>query len=183
MSVAGREICRDLAVDTQQFLPVSLAKGWHPVEIAFEPRGVPRLEILMGGDRVLAAPRARHASLARFPREPKVEGATKGKPIAVPAEGLVLSWSRSVSKLGGVTLFPAAKSKTFPTSWTVEVSSGRNRWKAVKNAVVHVPAAAKKRPVAFVEITFKSTRAKKLRVRPGTPGAVTLSRVDVLRAK
>jgi hypothetical protein len=84
-----------------------------------------------------------------------------------------------VRDLSAVTVFPPPGVEKFPVEWIVETSSGRGRFRPVKDATVLVCAGVKDVP-AWVEVSFKAVRAKEVRVRPEPKEAVKLARVEVL---
>jgi hypothetical protein len=61
----------------------------------------------------------------------------------------------------------------------VEVSSGRNKWKEVKDVSRLIGQGPKAVP-QWVELTFKPLKTKAIRVRPKNGKATTLGKVEVL---
>jgi hypothetical protein len=182
--VAGEMLVRSADVGGSLQCELSLAAGWHPVQLEFEADGGGQLELLIGGDRVLAAPSLRHHHFPALKTAPQVVGTEKGKPITVPAEGLVLEWKRTARDVAAVVIVPKPKGEEpFPREWVVEYTTSR-KYTPVKDLAVLV-ARPKVKPKkgaeipAFVELSFKPTKVKRIRIRPAA-GSATLESVQAL---
>lgn len=153
--------------------------GWHPIRIRVDEAGAPNLTVLHSGAALCAPPRLRHAGYEALDAPPAPAGAAAKQPIAVPGEGLELTGSKTVRNISAIVLTPPAKAEAFPQDWIVEVSSGRNKWKLVKNVTVLVGPGAEAVPL-WIELSFRPLRARMLRVRPKDGKATSLGKVEVL---
>jgi len=177
----------DGEVGGRKYIALARDKGWHRVGIDLKSKAKPNLELMLGGDCVLAPLKLSHASAPRLKQQGKVskalasllDGKRGGDGVAV--DEIALSLKRA-TKVGAVTLFPGAKAAAFPSTWTVEISTGYGKWKTVKDLralAARPPRTAKDKPEIplFVELRFVPIRAKKLRLR--LKGKVPVAEVEV----
>jgi hypothetical protein len=163
---------------------LSLVKGWHLIRID----GQTPLQVMLGGEQALAPPRFQHATfqaLLKPPEAPKgletlVDGNRAQPGIAVPPEGLILSFKAAARDVAAVTLFPG--DGPLPVAWTVETTNG-SKWLPVKDlraVVARGAAPAKDKPEVpvFIELSFVPVTAKKVRLTVKEPA--TLAEVEVL---
>lgn len=181
---AERDGFYELVVTGKPAEALSLAKGWHPIRI----EGEAPLSAMLGGEQALAPPRFQHATFGALPKPPEapkgfetVVDGNRGQPgVAVPAEGLVLSFRAAAKDVAAITLFPG--NGPLPAGWTVETTTG-SKWLAVKDLCVVVarsPAPVKDQPEVpvFIELSFAPVTAKKVRLT--VKEAATLAEVEVL---
>ncbi|MHC4953805.1 MAG: hypothetical protein ACYTGZ_07935 [Planctomycetota bacterium] len=177
--VAGRELCKAKTVAGQIHLPAPLAKGWHALEIEYEPRGLPDLELYLAGDQV-AAPPSLGRPLASTPTTDWAKGEwAKGK-----KGGFVVTRKKRAAsaKVRALAVLPE-KGAVLPKEWTVEWKKGRS-WKAVEGLVVVVVPPSRKaprpkkgekpKPLAplAVEFRFKPVKTKQIRLVPKSAASV-----------
>jgi len=181
---APRDGLYELSVTGKPVEALALAKGWHPIRI----EGAAPVSVLLGGEQPLDTPRFEHETFDALPKAPEapkglealVDGNRGGDGVAVPSDGLILSFKATMRDLAAVTLFPGKGA--LPTDWTVEVTTG-SKWLPVKDlrVVVARPASVPKGQAEvpqFVEIWFAPVAAKKLRLT--VKEAATLAEVEVL---
>jgi len=177
----------------QQFLPLALEKGWYPLSIELESESRPHLELMLGGDQVLAPLHVQHFSFPALNEQPTapakfaslLDGKRDDQGASVGPEGLVLSWKRPAKGLAAVTIFPAKGAKAFALDWSLETSTGYGKFKPVKElqrVVAPPPRTTKDQPPVplFVEFSFKPVRAKKLRL--SLKGQAQVAELEVLGA-
>ncbi len=179
LEVAGKVLCEELPLDRLRAFAFRQTVGWHPIRIRVSEAGAPNLTMFQSGETVCAPPRLRHASHMALKAPPAPAGTEPKKPIPVPGEGLELTGRRTVRNISAIVLTPPAKAEKFPMDWIVEVSSGRRKWKPVKNVTVLVGPGPKAAPL-WIELSFKPMRAKTLRVRPKDGKSTSLSKIEVL---
>lgn len=143
ISVSGRELCQNSPALPALFVATRFEQGWHRLEI--ESAGA--LELLLGGDRVLA-PLTVHAAARRLhKRQPTFVGDLKS--------GLTVTWKRAAA---GIVALSIRGKRGSAKSFTVESALGR-KFKPVKDFTVLNAGR-------FVEIAFKKpVRAKSFRIR------------------
>ncbi|MHC4224460.1 MAG: hypothetical protein ACYSUN_10765, partial [Planctomycetota bacterium] len=178
LEVDGTAICTDVALGDLLYFPVALAEGWHTLRIDLKPRGVPHLEVHLGGAQVLAPLKLRHWSHPALKKQPELE--RKKDLVEVPADGLVIAWKRTQRDIAALTLFPGGKE--FPKEWEVETTTGSGKFKPVEE-LKQLAAPMSKGPPAFVELSFKPVRAKKIRIRPKGEKGTALKDLVVLGKK
>ncbi|MHC4817202.1 MAG: TPR end-of-group domain-containing protein [Planctomycetota bacterium] len=177
----------------QHFLPLALEKGWYPLSIELESESRPHLELMLGGDQVLAPLHVQHFSFPALktpPTAPRefaalLDGKRDDPGANVGPEGLVLSWKRPAKGLAAVTIFPAKGAREFALDWSLETSTGYGKFKPVKDlqrVVAPPPRTAKDQPSVplFLEFSFKPVRAKKLRL--SLKGQAQVAELEVLGA-
>jgi len=175
MRIDGHELCKDVPLDQQAYIPVSLAKGWHALEVDYAARGLPRLEVLVTGDQRAAAPRIGRL-LPKDAQSPKWK--TLGKGV------LELTWKKTPKKgVKAIALIPE-KGATLPTEWTVEWRRGKvGRFKKIAAQVVVAPANTKpprpkkgEKPKKIgplaIELLFERVKGRQIRLIPKTPAKV-----------
>ncbi|MEE8106028.1 MAG: hypothetical protein V3T86_10885 [Planctomycetota bacterium] len=203
VTLAGKSLLRDHAVDGQIFVPLHLKAGWYPIRIDLRPEGPANLVALLGGERVTAPLRTQHAAgkplkikpSAGSGQEALVDGKQGGAGVAVAAKGVTLSWKRAQKGIGTVALFPThakAGNAAFPKRFQVEWNKG-GKWVPVKGLQIAVargpnrPPKSKDKKVKvheapqLVKLTFEPVRTTKLRVRP-EGGTAPLQEIEVYQA-
>ena len=179
--IDGAEVCKDAALDRQAYVPVSLLKGWHALEIEYTARGLAQLEVLVTGDQRAAAPRI--GRLLPDVDSPSIKVLDKGV--------LELTWKKTPKKgIEALGVIPE-KGASLPTGWTVEWRRGKfGKFKKLDATVVVAPAdkkaprpkkgqKAKKPGPLAVELLFKRIKGKQVRLIPKSP--VKVARVVVTR--
>lgn len=177
----------------QRYLPFAVEKGWYPLSIELESASRPQLELMLGGDQVLAPLHVEHFSFPALKKPPTapaafaalLDGKRDDSGANVGPEGLVLSWKRPEKGLAAVTIFPAEGSQAFPLEWSFETSTGYGKFRPVKDlrrVVAPPPRTPKGRAATplFLEFSFRPVRAKKLRV--SLKGHAQVSELEVLGA-
>ncbi|MHC4932423.1 MAG: hypothetical protein ACYTGV_09570 [Planctomycetota bacterium] len=178
LSVDGLALCEDVTLGDLLYVPVALAKGWHTLRIGLKPRGVPHLEVHLGGAQVLAPLKLRHWSYPALKKQPEL--AREKNLIQVPEDGLVITWKRTQRDIAALTLYPGGKE--FPKVWEVETSTGSGKFKPVAE-LKQLAGRVSKGPPSFLELSFRPVRAKKIRIRPGGKKGTTLKDLVVLGKK
>ena len=177
----------------QQYVPFALEKGWYPISIELESESRPHLELMLGGDQVLAPLHVQHVTFPAVKTPPTapaafaalLDGKRVDPGVAVGPDGLVLSWKRPTKGLAAVTIYPGKGAAGFPLEWSVETTTGYGKFKPVKDlerVVAYPPKTLKdqaKIPL-FVEFSFKPVRAKKLRL--SLKGQALVAELEVLGA-
>ncbi len=170
--VAGRQLCKDASLARQIYLPVSLAAGWHTMEIDYAPAaGRPDLELLVTGPQVGAPPRIGRA----LPTSPQPT-------MKTDKDGaLVATWKRRPRKpITAITLLPVAGTKAKRLDgWKLEWrTSTRGKWKplTVTHELVAPPSRRppkpkkgekpQKLPPQSLELIIPPTKPKQLRLLP-----------------
>ncbi len=177
----------------QRYVPFAVEQGWYPLSIELESASRPHLELMLGGDQVLAPPHVKHFTFPALKKPPTapaafgalVDGKRDDPGAKVGPEGLVLSWKRPEKGLAAVTIFPAKGAGEFPLEWTFETSTGYGKFRPVKDlrrVVAHPPRTPKGQAATplFLEFSFRPVRAKKLRV--SLKGHAQVSELEVLGA-
>jgi hypothetical protein len=182
---APRDGLYELVVTGKPAECLSLAKGWHRVRV----EGQAPVSVLLGGEQPLEAPAFEHATFAALPKPPEapkgletlLDGNRSQPGVAVPSDGLILSFKTSTRDVAAVTLFPG--NGPLPTEWTVETTTG-SKWLPVKDLCVVAarapapPPKGKPDVPVFVEVSFAPVTARKIRLTVKEPA--TLAEVEVL---
>jgi len=177
----------------QQYLPFALEKGRYPLWIELESKSRPHLELMLGGDQVLAPLHVQHVTFPAVKTPPTapaafaalLDGKRGDSGVAVGPDGLVLSWKRPTKGLAAVTIYPGKGAASFPLEWSIETTTGYGKFKPVKDlerVVAYPPKTPKEKAKIplFVEFSFKPVRAKKLRL--SLKGQAIVAELEVLGA-
>jgi len=153
--------------------------GWRPVlagpgtrlELVYEPKGKPRLELFVNGDVVLRPARFVHAGDPPTKRAPELDeklldGKREGQEVPVPEDGLAIEWRRTERRVISVTLF----GEKLPAQWTLAATTGRRPREVDDVTVIRGPG--------FVQLRLPRDRSvKRMLVTP--KGAAKLAEVVV----
>ncbi|MDH3592924.1 MAG: tetratricopeptide repeat protein, partial [Planctomycetota bacterium] len=93
---------------------VTKGTDWWPLTLKWQPKGNSKLEILLGGSQPLAPaplfseapPALKRAPVVDKAFEPLIDQKRDGEGVAIPAEGLVLTWKTAARGVANVVLFP-----------------------------------------------------------------------------
>jgi tetratricopeptide (TPR) repeat protein len=163
--IAGRTLLEDADLSVEQYAALCVPEGWHPIWLDLRPEGVPDLRAAIVGQRPHGPVRFCHAARPRAAEQPAVEGTKAGEVLAAGEGGFVLCWSRAAEDFSALLLVPDPQADGFPTGWIVEVPDQEQGWKAIEDVEVHTGPPAGRAP-SFVELSFRSLRPVRLRVRP-----------------